>query len=132
MKHLLTLLIFVAINCKAQNTYTMKMKMKTFKESGDICFSITDSGSITIFDTACTISWLLEKQLKSTIKVSDFIEYEEVCYNDSVLIYTTLEEDTTRVPINKQMFYAKEIKHFTHRKPTFEGFLIFINKRYGK
>jgi len=130
MKHLLTLLLLVAINCKAQTTYTFQNK------SSAMCFSVSDSGLIKIYDTACTISWLLDKQLKSTIQVSDFMEYEEVCYNDSIVSYFYTLSDMGKswnVPcdpkVNKNAIIPYCSAHWKHKTPTFEGFLLFISKR---
>ena len=67
------------------------------------------------------------------ITVKDMIEYEKQCYNDSTARYYYLVCDNGcyEVPCNKgdKSFFGECPIHWEHKKPTFEGFIIWIKKK---
>ena len=96
MKNLLTLLLFVAINCKAQNTEGLNL-----------------------------------------LTANDFRDYQKECYNDSSFVNVQIKQsgwcnETINGMTTLLHCPAVYEQKWVHRIPTFEGFLIFINKRYGK
>lgn len=65
------------------------------------------------------------------------IEYANICFNDSTerYYYTSCDGlDCWEIPCNKGFVrLAGELcpRHVEHRKPTFEGFIDYIQKKYG-
>lgn len=108
MKKLLTLLIVMSINCKAQTAINFTMTPQNLNEK--------------------------------FITLTDFQAYQQECFNDSTKICYRTICDMGCIDLicdcdgkDAFMYIPSECKiKYIHKTPTFEGFLIFINKRYGK
>ena len=70
------------------------------------------------------------------VTIEDINDYSKECYNDSTFkyYYTVCDIDCWDVPCNKgeKSWMGQTCpEHIIHRKPTFEGFIAYLRKKYN-
>jgi len=120
MKKLFIILSFASIGCNAQNMSEPTFYPSYAKEqkTNDTIYNVTVFG-------------------EKYIKLSCFQEYQKECYNDSSFVEVQIKPSgwcNSHVGGMSTAMHCPAVyeQKWVHRTPTFEGFLIFINKRYGK
>ena len=64
-----------------------------------------------------------------TIQVKDLTDYQKECYDDSTYVAERWEE-YEEYP-GDLVYRIKQIpSHYTHKKPTFEGFIEYMKRKY--
>ncbi len=72
------------------------------------------------------------------IPLKDFIEFKKACYNDSAVSYFRIGRDWGQefaVPCNEgeiDSFGHVCPAHWSHKTPTFEGFVDWLTKKYNE
>lgn len=70
-----------------------------------------------------------------TVTIEDINDYSKKCYNDSSIeyYYTVCDNGCMDYPCNPEYNSAFQPcnKRTIHRKPTFEGFIAYLRKKYN-
>ena len=76
---------------------------------------------------------------QQNITINDLYEYKLKCYNDSseVFYYIMCDWDCVKVYCDKESKPNQPLSlqcksHWIHKEPTFDGFIMFIEKKYKR
>ncbi len=64
------------------------------------------------------------------ITTKNLIDYKRACFNDSSIYHVGYISDTTIISEDTNTVYVKEIKYYSHKTPTFDGFIEWIENKY--